>query len=571
MPLDALILVPAQREILEDVGIFPRRFTLELSERADFEPCVRVYRSGNGVYPSPRGIPVLFKVKHQARYVRMTVQEGQRRGVRDDFGLSEFMVISKGEPVSFGAKVSVTSAYGPPGLWSAEALIDGRTPLGIWHHGDKRTPDAGDVVGVTGADEAITWSLRLDGAVPLDRIVLFPYQERDSFEASVFPEVFAIRLEGRDGAPGETVLEWTNPLPGMNHRTPMVIPLHGKSVQSVRILATRPSVIGDRKVHALSEIELWSQGKNLALGCPVRREYGGVSTAVVSLTDGYSSEKQIIPTGTWLYQIRERDRMERNLALLRADQRDLAANSELNATWGSAMILSLTFLIPVFMVERRRLITKGNLDQIRKRISADLHDDIGSNLGSLSMIARTAHKQLERLHGPSEVVADIVEMEAIARESALAMRDIVWMLERQQDSIGDLVQRMRDTAGRLLREIPYTLDCDLTKTAAKLSLETKRNLFLFFKESLHNVVKHSKAKHVSIRFWDEGNQLALEVVDIGVGIPLDAEGQPVAVRKLEDRARLLAGQLQITSSKNSGTRIRLMVKRSQLSNHSAMP
>jgi signal transduction histidine kinase len=350
----------------------------------------------------------------------------------------------------------------------------------------------------------------------------------------------------------------------------MVISLHGKSAKFVRIHATRPSVIGERKVHALSEIELWSQGKNLALGRPVQREYGGASTTVMSLTDGYSSEKQIIPAGTWLYQIRERDRMERNLALLRADQRDLAANSELNATWGSAMILSLTFLIPVFMVERRRLITKGNLDQIRKRISADLHDDIGSNLGSLSMIARTAHKQLAKLHGPAEIVTDLVEMETIARESALAMRDIVWMLERQQDSIGDLVQRMRDTAGRMLREIPYTLDCDLTKTAAKLSLEAKRNLFLFFKESLHNVVKHSKAEHVAIRFWDEGNQLALEVFDQGIGIPLNAEGQPVVVRKLEDRARLLAGHLQITSSKDGGTRIRLLVKRSQLSSQSAM-
>jgi signal transduction histidine kinase len=228
------------------------------------------------------------------------------------------------------------------------------------------------------------------------------------------------------------------------------------------------------------------------------------------------------------------------------------------------MILGLTFLIPVFIVERRRLVTKDSLEQIRKRISSDLHDDIGSNLGSISLIARTARKDLVRLHGPKEIDVDLVEVETIARESSLAMRDIIWLLERRQDSIGDLVQRMRDTAGRLLREIQYTLECESTKTAAKLSLDAKRHLFLFYKESIHNILKHSQANRVSIRLWDEDDKLALEIVDNGIGIPMNSDGRPATVNKLEDRARVLDGLLQITSSKESGTRIRLLIKRAQL-------
>ncbi len=288
------------------------------------------------------------------------------------------------------------------------------------------------------------------------------------------------------------------------------------------------------------------------------------------MTDGYSSEQKIIPIAIWFEQLHDRTRIERELTPLRSVHRELASNCELNATWGSAMILGLTFLIPVFIVERRRLVSKDSLEQIRKRISSDLHDDIGSNLGSISLIARTARKDLVRLHGPKEIDVDLVEVETIARESSLAMRDIIWLLERRQDSIGDLVQRMRDTAGRLLREIQYTLECESTKTAAKLSLDAKRHLFLFYKESIHNILKHSQANRVSIRLWDEDDKLALEIVDNGIGIPMNSDGHPTTVNKLEDRARVLDGLLQITSSKETGTRIRLLIKRSHLTTHPAL-
>lgn len=570
MPIETIFLVPAQREFLEDSGIFPKRFTLELSNRADFEQRTILYTSGPVPHPSPDGIPVAFKAKDTARYVRLTVQEGHNKGTIDLFGLSEFVVISNGEPVSFGASISTVGGLDVPGIWYPEALTDGRTPLGIWQNCSKPNLDPGDAVMVEDANETTTWTLRLDAAATLDRVVLFPYQVNRSFEASVFPESLSIRIEDADGETGATVFQWTNPLPGASHMTPLVIPLQGKTGKALKVIATRPWTMGDRGIHALSEIEIWSNGKNLAKSRQVTREHGGRLSQVSSLTDGYSSEKQIIPVGIWLDQLNERGRIERELAALRPVHRQLASRSELNATWGSAVILGLTFLIPVFIVERRRLMSKEQLDQIRKRIASDLHDDIGSNLGSISLIARTARKDLVRLHGPEEIAEDLGEVETIARESSLAMRDIVWLLERRQDSIGDLVQRMRETASRLLREIHFTLECDSNKTAAKLTLDAKRHLFLFYKEAIHNVFKHSHANHVTIRLWDEDDKLALEILDNGIGIPMNKEERPAAVNKLEDRARVLDGLLQIASSKETGTRIRLLVKRSHLTSHPAL-
>ncbi|MEO5913516.1 MAG: histidine kinase [Luteolibacter sp.] len=566
-PIDAVSLVPAQREFLEDPGIFPKRFTIELSNREDFAERTILFSSPFSNPGFSDGNPVQFKAHDTARYVRLTVQEGHNKGMLDLFGLSEIAVISNRDPVSFGASVTTTGDLNAPGIWYPEALTDGRTPLGVWQNGGSPRNQNGDSVAVSTASEEVSWTIDFEHPAPLDRVILFPYQLDRSFESSVFSDSLTIHLIDENGKDEPFEYQWSNPLAGSSSMTPLVIPLCGKTATGVRITGNRPCMMGEFKVHALSEIEVWSRGKNLAAGNIVTRKQGDQETPVTALTDGFASEKQIIPVAVWLEQLFERSRVEKELAELKPLHHQQASESELNATWGSAVILGLTFLIPVFIVERRRLMSRDQLDQLRKRIASDLHDDIGSNLGSISLIARTARKDLVRLHGPEEVAEDLGEVESIARESSLAMRDIVWLLERRQDSIGDLVQRMRETAGRLLREINYTLECDSNKTAAKLSLDAKRHLFLFYKEAIHNVLKHSHANSVSIRLWDEDDKLALEILDNGIGLPLNEELAPTSVRKLEDRARVLEGLLHIASSKESGTQIRLFVKRSHLTAH----
>ncbi len=562
--IDRVFLVPAQREFMDDKGIFPNRFTLAVSNDEGFSEQEIIYATGKFPYPRPDSSPVLFQSRKSGRYVRLTVHEGHIREAYDMFGLSEFAVISEGQPVSLDARVITVGALNVKNLWYPEALIDGRTPLGIWHNGFASNDSPGDAVMVRDDGQATTWSLDFDESAAIDRVVLFPYQISRSFDTAILPEKFHIELTGGEEAGGRRVFEWRNPLPGSSHNTPMVIPLKGRAASGIRVTASVPWIMGDRKLHALSEIEVWSGGRNLAAGLSVSREHAGEATDVTQLTDGRSSELRIIPMGHWLHQLRERSRHERELESLRGVQRQMASNSELNATWGSAVILGLTFMIPVFIVERRRLMSREQLDTIRKRIASDLHDDIGSNLGSISLIARTARKDLVRMHGPEEIAEDLDEVETIARESSLAMRDIVWLLEKRQDTVGDMVQRMRETATRLMREVECTMECESSRTAAKLSLDGKRHLFLFFKEAIHNVLKHSRATRVSIRLWDEGEKLALEIRDNGAGLPRDERGQTVTVRKLEDRAHVLQGTLLIDSPDDGGTCIRLLVQRSNL-------
>lgn len=563
--LDQLYLIPAQSEPAEADGLFPRQFTILASKTEDFKAASTIYSTGNSTYPNPGISPTRFSARGiTARYLRLVIQGGRNRGITDLCALSEIFVFSGSTPVSFGARVSATGSVTIPGLWSPDFLVDGRTPLGTWQSG-RWSKNRGDFLEVANPQEPVEWSIDLGEPRPIDRLVVFPYELSELSGTAVVAQDVSVWVSNEaDGSNARQVKDASAWPSDGSAKVPVVVPLQGVTARHVRLVANKSWQLGERNLQGMSEFEIWSGARNLAEGRTVIRSYQGSTTPVTTLTDGYASIRQVIGLDVWLSQLSERWRLDHELATLLPMRSQMASESELNATWGAAVALGLTFLIPVVIVERRRLISKNQLDQLRKRIASDLHDDIGSNLGSISLIARTARKDLVRLKGPEEVLEDLGEVESIARESSLAMRDIVWLLERRQDSIGDLVQRMRETAGRLLREVDYTIECSSLKVESKLTLDAKRHLFLFYKEAVHNIVKHSHARHVSIRLGDQGERLVLEVSDDGVGLPEAGGSRVSGVRKLEERARVLEGQLQIESNHGVGTLLRLVVRRAHL-------
>jgi len=565
VPLEQIFLVPAQRQAGDLNDLFPRRFIIEAATKQDFSDARKVYETGTQSQPSPEGFPVQYNGDGlPARHVRLILKEGHRRGLPGVCALSEIFVFSNQQPVSLGAKVSTNQSVYIPGMWEPSFVVDGRTPLGAWQ-GGIWTASHGDCLEVPADNQHVEWVIDLGKKTTVDRLVFFPYALPELSGPGVVPPRLRVEVADNSDFNGATCIATNGErdLP-VDLTTPIVLPASPAEGRYIRVLSEKAWQLGNRQLQALGEIEVWAGEENLAAGRDVTARHGGIEHPSEELTDGSGSSVPILPMHTWLVQLVERSLIRSELDSLMSSHRTMASESELNTTWGAAVALGLTFLIPVAIVERRRLVSRTQLDKLRKRIASDLHDDIGSNLGSISLIARSAKRDLERLDGSREVANDLGEVEIIARESSLAMRDIVWLLERRQDTIGDLVQRMRDCAARLLREVEYSLVCRSSKTAAKLTLDSKRHLFLFYKEALHNIVKHSKATTVTVRLYDAKERLIMEVCDNGIGLPRNADDQMAAVKKLSDRARVLDGSLQVESSPGAGTTLRLSVKRTSL-------
>ncbi len=221
-------------------------------------------------------------------------------------------------------------------------------------------------------------------------------------------------------------------------------------------------------------------------------------------------------------------------------------------TWWFRLLLVAAGVGLISAFDSSRLARLHALARLRGRIAGDLHDEIGSNLGGIILLSELT-QQTPAL--PLEAQVSLQEINATAQRTASAMRDIVWFLNPDFDTLGDMAARMREFATTLLAGVDCEFVVPRVPSAQSLPLEFRRNVFFSFKEILHNIVKHAGATRVSIRLEVTGRQFTLRVHDNGRGFNPSTAASGHGLGSLRQRAADLDGQLAIESEPGKGTTV----------------
>ncbi len=214
--------------------------------------------------------------------------------------------------------------------------------------------------------------------------------------------------------------------------------------------------------------------------------------------------------------------------------------------------------------ERQRAVERE-----RTRIAKDIHDDLGASLTRITMLCQTARADLDQ---PAQAAEDLDRIYSTARELTRAMDEIVWAVNPQHDTLDSLATYLGRFAQDYLRVagIRCRLDVPVQLPAWPLTAEVRHNLFLAFKEALHNVVKHAAAAEgrISLQLDQVGFRLTVE--DDGRGFdpnslpPGSAMGadRVAAGNGLSNVRRRLAeigGRCEVESRPGHGTRVTFLV------------
>lgn len=204
--------------------------------------------------------------------------------------------------------------------------------------------------------------------------------------------------------------------------------------------------------------------------------------------------------------------------------------------------------------------------QERKRIARDLHDDMGARISQLSRL-------IPRLdEAASQSPVNVTQLATTARELTLALEQIIWSLDPEQNTLENFVVNLGQYAAQFLEgaNLPCRRDLPVELPDLKLSPNVRRQIFLAVKEALHNVVKHAGASEVWLRARWNTPTLTLTIEDNGVGLP--AETGPAAGNGLVNiRQRLaeIGGYARFEGRSQGGTRVLLEVRLSR--SKAAMP
>src|ERR1700730_4539918 len=139
-----------------------------------------------------------------------------------------------------------------------------------------------------------------------------------------------------------------------------------------------------------------------------------------------------------------------------------------------------------------------------------------------------------------------------------AMSDIVWTINPQRDSLGDVISRMRLHAEEscLPRSIKLVFLVP-SEEDLRLGVDTRRNLYLVFKEAVNNAMRHSGCTRLDVSLNLARNSLSLSIGDNGKGFDTQVDSDGNGLGSMQKRAKSLGGKLDIESRVGAGTKIQL--------------
>ena len=197
-----------------------------------------------------------------------------------------------------------------------------------------------------------------------------------------------------------------------------------------------------------------------------------------------------------------------------------------------------------------------SLRRIRDDIARDLHDELGGDLGSISMLSQVAEAQLVKQ--PTQAKENLAIIGKLAQNVAGSMRQIVWSLHSMHDNVDNFSFRLKETAYTIFEHQPIALTVQLldASTDLKIPAESRRDLFLMYKEILNNIVRHSQAKNVTISSHFAHLQLCINISDDGVGFDTkQLKSDSNGLTNLKDRAAKIGGKVEIESHVLQGTKV----------------
>lgn len=195
------------------------------------------------------------------------------------------------------------------------------------------------------------------------------------------------------------------------------------------------------------------------------------------------------------------------------------------------------------------------IESVRSKISIDIHDDIGSAITKVGMLAQQLSD--EELN-ETEKRTVLQRIRQLSVEVTSGLREIIWAANPQHDTLKSFLGFSQNFIHKFFEgtEINYQINFPNEIPEVTLHPELKRNLFLTLKESLNNVMKHSKATEAVITFTIEKNNFHFSISDNGIGFSKEIKNAfGNGLTSMHKRMENIGAYLQLSSSPDQGTQI----------------
>ena len=189
-------------------------------------------------------------------------------------------------------------------------------------------------------------------------------------------------------------------------------------------------------------------------------------------------------------------------------------------------------------------------DALRTKLTNDLHDNVGSSLNQIKMLAGKLNNRNDT--NEKETAAEISIIKTISNDLISNMYDLIWSINKDKEVLDDLLNHMRDHASNVFSpmELPYRMKINNDYINKVIDAEVKNNIYSLYKEAINNVVKHTRPELVQIYVDVVNNKLNLKIENDKKNILENQLSNKRGLKSMKDRAKLINGRLNIKDETN---------------------
>ncbi len=231
----------------------------------------------------------------------------------------------------------------------------------------------------------------------------------------------------------------------------------------------------------------------------------------------------------------------------------------------AAALISGIYGIMLFRIRehRRKIEAQANIEQakaeererVRKKNTADFHDEVGHLVTKITLFVELARRQTPQI---SPLRRHLDKIEEYAKSLSGGLRDFIWGLDPEKDTLLDTLTRLRDFGNRLFQ------DSEVRFAAGPLAeefrhiiqeIDDRRAIVFIFKEAMHNCLKHAHARNARLDAALENGKLRITFSDDGRGFSTAEKSDGYGVKNMHSRAAKIGASLTVCAEDGKGTTI----------------
>jgi len=195
------------------------------------------------------------------------------------------------------------------------------------------------------------------------------------------------------------------------------------------------------------------------------------------------------------------------------------------------------------------------LEAERSRIARDLHDDLGSSLTEISVLASAGQRPLP---DENQVAALFQTIAAKARSLIAALDGIVWAVDPEDNSLQSLADYLSGYVEEFFSHTPISCRFKVPLSFPPITVEgrVRHDLLMAVKETVNNIARHAEATEAEFRLTVSDNTLEITITDNGKGFAGD-EHNGHGLKNLPARLKNAGGECTIASCVGGGTTVKI--------------